>query len=116
MKAKRGRTHLTIPRIQLSLTAIANQRCVRILEPRDPYWKNPYLCVPKNSWYQFTWEHQGVSGRQKKRCLIWKLPKGKNENWCNNYLCAQEKSDGKGLSHLAILIIELLLVTKKPVC
>ena len=32
------------------------------------------------------------------------MPKGKNENWCDNYLCAQEKSDGKGLVLFVVCI------------
>ena len=97
IKKRRGNKQLRTPHIQFSSTAIPHQRCVKILEPSDSYWSNPYLCVPRNIWYQFTWKHQGVSGKDKKRCLKWKMPKGKNENWCDNYLCAQEKSDGKGL-------------------
>lgn len=68
-----------------------------MLEPLDQEWTNPFLCVPKNSWYQFTWEHQGVHGRTNSRCLKMKMPKGKKGAWCDNYLCAQEKSDGKGM-------------------
>ena len=90
------------PRIEFSLSAIPGKRCVQIEEPQDSTWKNPYICVPNNSWYQFTWEHQGVHGKKKSSCMKFKLPKGKDGNWCDNSLCTQEKSDGEGMLMLSL--------------
>ena len=93
IKKKKGKT---MPQIQFSSVNITSKRCIRIVEPTDYTWQSPFLCVPHNSWYKFSWENQGVHGSTNSRCLKWKLPKGSKEGWCNNLLCAQEKSDGKG--------------------
>lgn len=85
-----------MPKIQFSAAALTGMRCVQLVEPHDNKWSSPYLCVPQKSWYQFTWEKDGVHGKTNKRCMKFKLIKAKDNDWCNNYLCAQEKSDGKG--------------------
>eukprot|EP00794_Sanderia_malayensis_P003060 gene3060-3523_t len=90
IKKKNGRE---IPEMQFTYNStMPGKRCVQIKEPSDSFWKQPYLCVPEKSWYQFTWYYQNnIHGKTKQRCMRWK--KGKSE-WCNNYLCAQEKSKG----------------------
>ena len=75
--------------------SIPNMRCTQISEPSDAMWKNPFICVPKKSWYQFTWHRQtSLSGQAKERCLQWKI--GAKDYWCKDYLCAQSVSKGFG--------------------
>ena len=64
-------------------------RCTPIIEPAEPKrytWRDNYLCVPKNSPYNFRWFHRKPSQNQAKHCLKWVEPADPN-TWKDNYLC-----------------------------
>ena len=68
--------------------AISGMKCTRIFEPSEPanhHWADNYLCVPRNSPYDFVFSiHDKILG---KGCIHMKEPSDPH-TWSDNYLCA----------------------------
>ena len=72
-----------------SLGPVEGMKCTRISEPEDPEsWQDNYICVPKNSPYDFMWSDSGSIENGHIGCLKIDEPTETGKYWRDNYLCA----------------------------
>ena len=61
-------------------------KCTKITDHHQPSshtWNDNFLCVPKNSPFNFVWSENGpINGFQ---CIEW--IERSDKNWRDNYLC-----------------------------
>ena len=73
----------------ICLGPVRGMKCTYIVDHRQPLhhtWLDNFLCVPKNSSYNFEWSQNGpING---KYCIEW--IETADPNWNNNYLCADK--------------------------
>ena len=68
------------------LGPIRGMKCTQITESQQPpshTWDDNFLCVPRNSPFNFVWSERGPIGG--KRCIEWR--EAADPNWRDNFLC-----------------------------